>query len=69
MKRIVCWLVVASLPFSVLAEALKEKNAKVTLVNQHELAIAGSAWSDSRHDGCLDTLIAALLRAKIYRPD
>src|SRR4249919_1958374 len=38
MRRIVCSLLVAALPFgSVLAEAPKEKNAKVTLVYQHEL--------------------------------
>jgi quercetin dioxygenase-like cupin family protein len=38
MKRIVSWLLVATLPFgSVLADAPKEKNAKVTLVYQHEL--------------------------------
>jgi quercetin dioxygenase-like cupin family protein len=38
MKRIVCSLVVATLPFgSVLADAPKSKNAKVTLVYQHEL--------------------------------
>ena len=38
MKRILCSLLVATLPFgSVLAQAPKEKNAKVTLVYQHEL--------------------------------
>lgn len=38
MKRILCTLLVATLPFgSVLADAPKEKNAKVTLVYQHEL--------------------------------
>ncbi len=38
MKRILYSLLVAALPFgSVLAEAPKEKNAKVTLVYQHEL--------------------------------
>jgi quercetin dioxygenase-like cupin family protein len=38
MKRILCSLLVAALPFgSVLADASKEKNAKVTLVYQHEL--------------------------------
>ena len=38
MKRIVCSLLVATLPFgSVLADAPKSKNAKVTLVYQHEL--------------------------------
>ena len=38
MKRIVCSLVVATLPFgSLLADSPKEKNAKVTLVYQHEL--------------------------------
>jgi quercetin dioxygenase-like cupin family protein len=38
LKRIVCSLLVATLPFgSVLAGAPKEKNAKVTLVYQHEL--------------------------------
>jgi quercetin dioxygenase-like cupin family protein len=38
MKRILCPLIVASLPFgSVLADAPKEKSAKVTLVYQHEL--------------------------------
>jgi len=37
MKRILCSLLVASLPFgSVLADALKEKNATVTVVYQHE---------------------------------
>ena len=37
MKRILCSLLVATLPFgSVLADA-KSKNAKVTLVYQHEL--------------------------------
>src|SRR5260370_8162920 len=38
MKRILCSLLVATLPFgSVLAEAPKSKSAKVTLVYQHEL--------------------------------
>jgi quercetin dioxygenase-like cupin family protein len=38
MKRILCSLLVATLPFgSVLAEAPKAKNAKVTLVYRHEL--------------------------------
>jgi quercetin dioxygenase-like cupin family protein len=38
MKRILCSLLVASLSFgSVLADAPKSKNAKVTLVYQHEL--------------------------------
>jgi quercetin dioxygenase-like cupin family protein len=38
MKRILCLLLVATLPFgSGLAEAPKSKNAKVTLVYQHEL--------------------------------
>src|SRR2546427_10197178 len=38
MKRILCSLLVATLPFgSALADAPKSKNAKVTLVYQHEL--------------------------------
>src|SRR3954454_5014777 len=38
MKRLLCSLLVATLPFgSVLADAPKEKNARVTLVYQHEL--------------------------------
>ncbi|BAK77326.1 Cupin 2 conserved barrel domain protein [Pseudogulbenkiania sp. NH8B] len=38
MKRILCSLLVAALPFgSALAETPKAKNAKVTLVYQHEL--------------------------------
>src|SRR5215467_3978058 len=38
MNRILCSLLVATLPFgSVLAEAQKSKKAKVTLVYQHEL--------------------------------
>ena len=38
MKRVLCLLLLATLPFgSVLAEAPKSKNAKVTLVYQHEL--------------------------------
>jgi quercetin dioxygenase-like cupin family protein len=38
MKRILCSLLVAALPLgSVLADAPKAKNAKVTLVYQHEL--------------------------------
>jgi quercetin dioxygenase-like cupin family protein len=38
MKRILCSLLIASLPFgSVLAQSPKEKSAKVTLVYQHEL--------------------------------
>ena len=38
MNRILCSLLVATLPFgSALADAPKEKNAKVTLVYQHEL--------------------------------
>src|ERR1700731_3074912 len=38
MKRILCSLLVAPLPFgSVLADAPKEKNATVALVYQHEL--------------------------------
>ena len=38
MKRTLCSLLVATLPFgSVLADAPRSKNAKVTLVYQHEL--------------------------------
>ena len=38
MKRILCSLLVAAVPFgSVLAQAPKSKNAKVTLIYQHEL--------------------------------
>lgn len=38
MKHILCSLLVATLPFgSVLADAPKEKNAKVTIVSEHEL--------------------------------
>src|SRR3954465_3238478 len=38
MKRLLCLLLVATLPLgSVLADAPKEKNAKVTVVYQHEL--------------------------------
>ncbi len=38
MKRILCSLLVATLPFgSVLADAPKSKHAKVTLVYQHKL--------------------------------
>src|SRR3954463_7328775 len=38
MKRILCSLLVATLPFgSLLAEAPRSENAKVTLVYQHEL--------------------------------
>ena len=38
MKRILYWLLAVTLPFSsVLADAPKAKNAKVTLVYQHEL--------------------------------
>src|SRR5213595_2220704 len=38
MRRMLCSLLVATVPFgSVLADAPKEKNAKVTLVYQHEL--------------------------------
>src|SRR5271169_1644335 len=38
MKRILCSLLLATLPFgSALADAPKSKNAKVTLVYQHEL--------------------------------
>src|SRR5438034_10026836 len=45
MKRILCSLLVATLPFgSVLADAPKSKNAKVTLVYQHELPnVAGKS--------------------------
>ena len=47
MKRIVCSLLVATLPFgSVLADARKSKNAKVTLVYQHELP----AFTEPRED-------------------
>ena len=39
MKRILCSLLVATPPFgSVLADAPTEKNAKATLVYQHELS-------------------------------
>ena len=39
MKRFLCSLLVATQPFgSVLADAPKEKNAKATLVYQHELS-------------------------------
>jgi quercetin dioxygenase-like cupin family protein len=38
MKRMLCSLLLATLPFGgVVADELKEKNAKVTLVYQHEL--------------------------------
>src|SRR6516165_868883 len=38
MKRILCSLLVATLPFGdILADALKSKDAKVTVVYQHEL--------------------------------
>src|SRR6516165_496073 len=38
MKRVLCLLLLATLPFgSILAEAPKSKNVKVTLVYQHEL--------------------------------
>ena len=37
MRSILCALIVAALPFSALAQAPKEKAAKVTLVYQHEL--------------------------------
>jgi quercetin dioxygenase-like cupin family protein len=37
MKRILCSLLVATLPFGSVLAAPKEKNAKVTLVYQHEL--------------------------------
>ena len=38
MKHILCSLLVATLPFgSVVADTSKEKNAKVTIVYQHEL--------------------------------
>jgi quercetin dioxygenase-like cupin family protein len=38
MKRMLCSLLLATLPFgTALAETLKEKNAKVSLVYQHEL--------------------------------
>lgn len=38
MKRVLCSLLVATLPFgSAFADGSKEKNAKVTLVYQHEL--------------------------------
>jgi quercetin dioxygenase-like cupin family protein len=38
MKRILCSLILAALPFgSVLADTLESKNAKVTVVFQHEL--------------------------------
>src|SRR5205823_7149036 len=38
MKRVLCSLLVATLPFGgALADAPKEKNARVTLVYQHEL--------------------------------
>src|SRR5436190_20907319 len=38
MRRMLCSLLVATVPFgSVLADAPKEKNAKVSLVYQHEL--------------------------------
>jgi quercetin dioxygenase-like cupin family protein len=45
MKRILCSLVVAALPFDgVLADAPKSKNAKITLVYQHELPnVAGKS--------------------------
>ena len=38
MKRLLCSLLIATLPFgSILADVPKSKNAKVTLVYQHEL--------------------------------
>src|SRR5438552_17339904 len=53
MKRILCSLLVATLPFgSVLADAPKEKNAKVTLVYQHAL----------RSDAEIESSIASLGR-------
>jgi hypothetical protein len=45
MRRILCSLLVAALPFgSALADAPREKNANVTLVYQHELPnVAGKS--------------------------
>jgi len=49
MKRILCSLLVNTLPFGiVLADAPKSKNAKVTLVYQHELPNV----SRQEHQGC-----------------
>src|SRR4029077_1826668 len=56
MKRILCSLLVAPLPFgSVLADAPKSKNAKVTLVYQHELPNVPHAVGtghDAQHQAC-----------------
>ena len=49
MKRILCSLLVATLPFgSVLADAPKPDNAKVTLVYQQELSRACSSYMARR---------------------
>jgi hypothetical protein len=52
MKRILCWLLVATLPFgSVLADEPKSKNAKVTLVYEHELPSAADFTTIALRDG------------------
>jgi hypothetical protein len=52
MKRILCSMLVATLPFGgVLAQAPKEKNTKVTLVCQHELPNAPGGQSFSEMPG------------------
>ena len=49
MKRIVCSLLLATLPFGgVLADAPKSKNAKVTLAYKHKLAsVPGESIKDA----------------------
>ena len=63
MKRILCSLLVATLPFgSVLADAPKSKNAKVTVVYQHELP---NVPTDANERSCLVSRVAMVLTASL----
>jgi hypothetical protein len=57
MKRILCSLLVATLPFGrVLADAPKSKNAMVTLVYQHEaIRLPPSSWRGRRWRTCANS--------------
>jgi hypothetical protein len=63
-KRILCSLLVAILPLgSVLADAPKSKNAKVTLVYQHELPnVPGKSFKGSSTTAWAATRVATRIR-------
>src|SRR6267154_2663688 len=71
MKRILYSLLVATLPFgSVLADMRKEKNAKVTLVYQHELPnVPGKSIKGGAGRLRVPPLIASCSPRRVWSPE